>query len=161
MRKMALLTFVFTLLAGFATAQEVVQPKSIKEAPVVTNTKSSDVVSPDLARRNVELRQAKNDEIAIRMAEEKTAVAVLVTELDAAVTSQDKQDIQRQIQATKETAWRDILAIQLKYARLGGFDEQALSLEERIVRLDEGLSKPQAPVSGSLRNTQGSNKGGE
>ena len=161
MRKIVVFTLVLSLLAGFAAAQQDVQPKSIKEAPVVTNTKSADVVSPDIARRNVELRQAKNDEIATRMAEEQTAVAALVTELDASVTSQDKQDLQRRIQATKQTAWRDVLAIQLKYARLGGFDEQAQSLEARIVRLDEGLSTPRTPVTGSIRNNQVSNKGGK
>ncbi len=159
MRTFILATMILTLLAGLALAQDQTQPKSIKEQPVVSTSKALSADEMDTVRRNNALRLSKNEEMNTRLATEQTTVAQLVTELEAAVTTSERRAIQLRIQEAKQQTMVDLLAIQLKYARLGNHDEQAQLLEERIARLEEGLNQPQTP-SATLRSNRSSNQDG-
>ena len=161
MRTFIIATMILTLLAGLALAQDQdqTQPKSIKEQPVVSTSKALSADEMDTVRRNNTLRLSKNEEMNTRLATEQTTVAQLVTELEAAVTSTERRAIQLRIQEAKQQTMVDLLAIQLKYARLGNHDEQAQLLEERIARLEEGLNRPQTP-SATPRNNRSSSQDG-
>nr|MEE4269831.1 hypothetical protein [Candidatus Krumholzibacteria bacterium] len=159
MRTMILTAMILTLLAGLALAQDQTPPRSIKEQPVVSTSKALSADEMDTVQRNNELRLAKNEEMNTRLATEQTIVAQLVTELEASVTTSDRRAIQLRIQEAKQQTMVDLLAIQLKYARLGNHDEQAQLLEERIARLEEGLDRPQTP-STTLRSNRSSSQDG-
>jgi len=159
MRTFILATMILTLLAGLALAQDQIQPRPLKDQPEVTTDKAMSTEDIDNALRNNELRLAKNEEMNTRLATEQTTVAQLVTELEAAVTTSDRRAIQLRIQEAKQQTMVDLLAIQLKYARLGNHDEQAQLLEERIARLEEGLDRPQTP-STTLRSNRSSSQDG-
>ena len=126
---------------------------------MVSTSKALSADEMDTVRRNNTLRQSKNEEMNTRLATEQTTVAQLVTELEAAVTSTERRAIQLRIQEAKQQTMVDLLAIQLKYARLGNHDEQAQLLEERIARLEEGLNRPQTP-SATPRNNRSSSQDG-
>jgi hypothetical protein len=157
----ALLTL---LVAGIASAETPKEPELSPVEPAVREIDKAEMQDEALSldnTRNLELRTAMNEEIALRLATEKTTIAGMATDLERAVTSDDKQATQRRISVAKQVAWRDILAIQLKYAHLGGHTEQAAELEERVARLDEGLSEPQSIRPSTSRDSAAQGKGSE
>jgi hypothetical protein len=142
---------VLVLLTGSALAQDSDTPRKLTQESVETAAgESSQDAAANLqtTAESQALRTAMNDEIASRLAVEQETVAELVARLEAAASDQDRLALQKRIMAAKQTGWRDVLAIQLKYAELGGHTEQAEQLRERVARLDEGLSPAQtAPVA--------------
>jgi hypothetical protein len=155
---------MLSILAATALAvdpQDTQKPQLQSDKPAVSAADKAELPAAATAtanRRSLELRNAMNDEIAARLVAEKATIATLTGELDRAAKGDGQLAVQRRIQAAKQSAWRDVLGIQLKYANLGGHPEQARDLEERIARLNEGLSQPQALPQADRRD--GSSKGG-
>ena len=165
MSRIFVIAVLISLVAVTASAQENnKKPELSSEQPASSTIEKSaiqeNVLAPNSAR-NLELRAEMNEEIATRLATEETTIAKLASDLDRSVTSEDRQATQRRISLAKQTAWRDILAIQLKYAQLGGYTDQATELAMRIARLDEGLSKSQAMQQSSRRDDVQIDRGGE
>lgn len=164
MSRILVIALLTLLVAGTALAQNHKEPELASDEAVSREAVKMDTQDEALSldnARNLELRQAMNEEIALRLASEKTTIATMAADLERAATSEDKQAIQRRVSLAKQTAWRDILAIQLKYAHLGGHTEQAAELEERVARLDEGLSEPQSVRPSTSRDDRAQGKGGE
>lgn len=122
---------------------------------------SDDAISEEEAAKaaalhQLQLRNSMNAEIADRLETEKATIAELSQDLENASTGEARFGIQRQVQDARLGTWRDLLAIQLRYAILSGHQELAQQLQERVVRLDEGLSKTQQPTT-----TRSARKGGK
>ena len=155
-----LMIAVLILAAGFSFAKNDVPVRKLEGEPVTTTFEKAEALSGTVQDPvQIANRKALNVELEASRLASQNEVATLVEELQAAVTGEDRMAFQKRISAVKQMAWRDNLAIQMKYAELGGFTKQAQELQVRIQRLDDGIASPQAAQSGSLRNSA-SNEGG-
>jgi hypothetical protein len=163
-----ILISTLALMSGAAFSQDVDRenaptPQLNQESvstPVVKSVEGA-VEQVRLDRAQLKLRQEMNEEIAARMATEQEAVFALAARLDAAPSSDARLALQIQISDLKQKGRRDLLAIQLKYAERGGYEEQAGDLRVRIERLDEGLSPVRSARSSSRRQSDLSDRDGE
>ena len=148
MRRMIIL-IAMVLMTSSAFAQDNATPRKFDEKAVTSTVEKSAAapVDPQAAQAQREMQLAMNEEISSRITAEEAAVAELAAKLSTTPDSQARLDLQRQISETKHKGWRDILAIQLKYADLGGHTDQATELRERLAHLDEGLSPTQSVPS--------------
>ena len=161
MRHFSIVTLLI-LLAGTALAQDNATPRKFTEEPARTQIDNKAAEAPtDLqdAKAQQAKRTAMNEEINLRITAEKDAVTLLTARLETALTSEARLELQGQISAAKQKGWRDVLAIQLKYAELGGHTAQAEDLRARVARLDEGLSPTQsANQTAKSASTRGSSR---
>lgn len=129
------------LMAGSALAQNTDTTAKFNQEPVQSPVQSGSeaLAVPDaMSAAQLQLRADMNAEIEARFTAEQGAVAALVARLEGARSSEDRLALQTRITAVKAQGWRDVLGIQLKYAELGGYTEQAEKLREQVTRLDEG-----------------------
>jgi hypothetical protein len=154
MRRMTIL-IAMVLMTSSALAQDNATPRKFDQEAVTSTVEKSAAapVDPQAAQAQREMQLAMNEEISGRITAEEAAVAELAAKLATTPDSQARLELQRQISETKNEGWRDILAIQLKYANLGGHTDQATELRERLVRLDEGLS-PTQTVNSAAKSTR-------
>ncbi len=148
MRRMTIL-IAMVLMTGSALAQDDATPRKFDEKAVTSAVEKGAAAPVDAqaAQAQREMQLAMSEEISSRMAAEEAAVAELAAKLGTSPDSEARLELQRQISETKNEGWRDILAIQLKYADLGGHTDQATELRARLARLDEGLSPTQTAPS--------------
>ncbi|MCA9298040.1 MAG: hypothetical protein KDA28_03180 [Phycisphaerales bacterium] len=96
------------------------------------------------------LQLALNEEIAQRFAEERSAVTGLEREYREATSAEARTEIDRRAREIQLHTWREVLAIQAKFATLAGQTDRAERLAARIQRLDADLSQP--AQAGSTRH---------
>jgi hypothetical protein len=149
MLRLSLFLISMLLMASIAGAQSVPLPQA-KESVVEKPTAEE----LDIRRQALELRSEMNLEMKAAIEQQRIAVEALVAELESAADAESELAIQRRIHETKEQGRRDLLVIQLEYARRGGFDTQVQELETRIARMDEATEKA-APLPTSRRSAQG------
>ncbi len=147
--RLMIILIAMVLMTGSALAQDAATPHKFDEK-AVTSTVEKGAAAPvdaQAAQAQREMQLAMTEEISNRMAAEEAAVAELAAKLATSPDSQARLKLQRQVSETKNEGWRDILAIQLKYADLGGHTAQATELRERLAHLDDGLSPTQSVPS--------------
>ncbi len=98
---------------------------------------------------NSGLRPAMMDELREMREEEQLSVIDLTNELMQTVSQEERMELQKRISEIKSDATLQSMAIQLKYARLGGFDEQIQRLEVDIELFVARRDAPPAPINTS------------
>lgn len=153
-RTILILTGVLMLAAVATAAERPAAASGNRESTASSAVPAAAPTAADIEARRLaqELRKAMNAEIHALLESEQAEVAALVAELEAAGTPEQRLEIQRRIHTAKENGRRDLLAIQLDYARQGGFSEQARDLEAKLARMEEQPAKtlPQ-PSTRSVR----------
>ncbi len=93
------------------------------------------------------LRPAMLEELQVAREQNSMQVQQLSEELGQNTSDSQRMDIQRQVSDLKSDMTLQSLTIQLKYARLGGFNEQADELVTIIEEFETRRDTPRSPIN--------------
>ena len=106
------------------------------------------------------LRPAMLEELQVARDQNSMQVQQLSEQLGQNTSDSQRMDIQRQISDLKSGMTLKSLTIQLKYARLGGFNEQAEELVTIIEEFETRRDTPRSPIN-TQTTRDASGRGGE
>ena len=156
-----LLVIALTLFAATAAlSQDNPNPTAKISAPQATS-KAIDPTEDRFTPSTVDnsRRLAMHDELRSAREQVRNEVLNLSAQITQNTSPEERMELQRQVMRLKSDATLKSMNIQLKYAQLGGFTEQAVQLEENIELFQTRRDTPRSPTTTSTRpNTA---RGGE